>query len=491
MLLAHFVARRQASASRARGGSVMQSQVKIGRLILVFILGALFWFIPAPAGVSDQGIHLLGIFLATIVGIVCKALPMGAVALFGLTATVLTQTLNFETAFSGFKHPVVWLIVAAFFLARGFGKTGLGNRVAYLFVGLLGRRTLGLSYGLMVTEFILAPAIPSNTARAGGVILPILESLSRSFGSDPALGTARRMGAFLTVVAFQGTAVTSAMFLTSMATNPLLASFSAAQGASLTWGAWAIAAIVPGVVVLALLPLIIYVLYPPGVKTTPDAPRFAAEKLAEMGKMKQSEWIMLGTFILLIVLWILGPQLKLDATVTALIGLCILILLEVLSWKDILQEQGAWETLFWFAALIAMAGSLDQLGVVPWVGLQLTSVVQDFTWPMALVLLALFYYYSHYFFASLLAHAVSMFPVFLSVAVAMGAPPMMAALLLSFITSLMGGLTHYASGPAALLYGAGYVPLGRWWQIGLIMSIVNVIIWFGIGSIWWRILGLW
>lgn len=469
----------------------MQSQVKLGRLVLVFILGAIFWFIPPPEGVSPQGIHLAGIFLATIVGIVSKALPMGAVALFGLTLTILTRTLSFDVAFSGFKHPVVWLIVAAFFLAKGFSKTGLGTRVAYMFVRMLGKRTLGLSYGLMVTEFILAPAIPSNTARAGGVILPILDSLSRSFGSDPALGTARRMGAFLTTVAFQGTAITSAMFLTSMATNPLVASFAAAQGVTLSWGQWITASIVPGLIALALLPLIVYAIYPPGVRTTPDAPHLAREKLTEMGKMKRSEWIMLGTFILLIVLWILGPQLKLDATVTALIGLCILVLLDVLTWKDILSEQGAWETLFWFAALIAMAGSLDQLGVVQWVGLQLSNVVQSFGWPTALLLLALFYYYSHYFFASLLAHAVSMYPIFLSVAIAMGSPPVPAALILSFITSLMGGLTHYASGPAALLYGAGYVSLGRWWQIGFIMSVVNIIVWFGIGSLWWKVIGLW
>lgn len=469
----------------------MKGEVKIGRLILVIILAGVFWFIPAPEGVSDQGIHLLGLFLATIVAIVSKALPMGAVALFALTASILTRTLEFDAAFSGFKHPVVWLIVAAFFLARGFSKTGLGTRVAYMFVGLLGKRTLGLSYGLMVTEFILAPAIPSNTARAGGVILPILESLSRSFGSDPELGTSRRMGAFLTVVAFQATAITSAMFLTSMATNPLLASFSLAQGVTITWGSWALASIVPGIIALAFLPLIVYALYPPGIRSTPDAPKLAAEKLTQMGKMKRSEWIMLGTFVFLIVLWVLGPQLKLDATVTALLGLCILILFEVLTWKDVLQEHGAWETLFWFATLIAMAGNLDQLGVVQWVGLQLSSVVQGFSWPVALLLLALFYYYSHYFFASLLAHAVSMFPIFLSVAIAMGSPPMVAALLLSFITSLFGGLTHYASGPAALLYGAGFVPLGRWWQIGFVMSIVNVIVWFGVGGLWWKIIGLW
>jgi DASS family divalent anion:Na+ symporter len=469
----------------------VKGQVRIGRLILVIIFGGLFWLIPPPEGVSEQGIRLLGIFIATIVAIVGKALPMGAVALFGLTATLLTNTLDFQQAFSGFNHPVVWLIVAAFFLARGFTKTGLGMRVAYLFVRLLGKRTLGLSYGLIATEFILSPAIPSNTARTGGVILPILESLSRSFGSDPALGTARRIGAFLTVVAFQATAITSAMFLTSMAPNPLLASFAEVQGATITWGGWALAAIVPGLCSLLLLPLIVYKIYPPGIRSTPDATNIANNKLKEMGGMKRGEWIMLGTFVALIALWVAGPYISLKSTVTALLGLCILLLFEVLTWKNVLEESGAWETLFWFAALIAMAGNLDNLGVIQWVGKQLSIVVGGFGWPLALLILALFYYYSHYFFASLLAHAVAMYPVFLSVAISVSAPPMVAALILAFITSLYGGLTHYASGPAALLYGAGFVPMARWWQIGLIMSVVNIIIWLGLGSLWWKVIGLW
>jgi divalent anion:Na+ symporter, DASS family len=87
----------------------------------------------------------------------------------------------------------------------------------------LGRRTLGLGYGLIATDLVLAPAIPSNTARAGGIVFPLVRASAKAFGSEPDDGTAHKIGAFLVQAAFQGNVITSAMFLTAMAANPLAA----------------------------------------------------------------------------------------------------------------------------------------------------------------------------------------------------------------------------------------------------------------------------
>ena len=83
-----------------------------------------------------------------------------------------------------------------------------------------------------------------------------------------------------------------------------------------------------------------------------------------------------------------------------------------------------------------------------------------------------------------------MYAMFLSVAIGLGTPPALAALVLGFFSSLFSGLTQYSCGPAAILFGAGYVKIGIWWKVGFIMSVINVIIWLGIGSIWWKILGI-
>jgi DASS family divalent anion:Na+ symporter len=158
---------------------------------------AVRFLVPRPAEVTPQAWQLLSIFLSTIAGLVLGPLPVGAWAFLGLTATVATRTLPFTAAFGAFTNEVIWLIVISFFFARGFVKTGLGDRVATYFVKWLGRSTLGLSYGLAISEAFIAPAMPSTTARAGGIFLPIVKSLSLSSGSKPNDPSAKKLGSYL------------------------------------------------------------------------------------------------------------------------------------------------------------------------------------------------------------------------------------------------------------------------------------------------------
>lgn len=164
---------------------------------------ALRYLVKKPETVTMQAWQLLAIFASTITGLVLSPLPVGAWAFLGLTVAVVTKTLTFAAAFGAFTNDVIWLIVISFFFARGFVKTGLGDRVATYFVKWLGKSTLGLSYGLALSETLLAPAMPSTTARAGGVFLPIIGSLSLSSGSKPKDKSASKLGAYLAMTQFQ------------------------------------------------------------------------------------------------------------------------------------------------------------------------------------------------------------------------------------------------------------------------------------------------
>lgn len=460
------------------------------RWLIPLAIGVIIYLIPPPEGVEQNAWHLLAIFVATIAAIIAKPLPMGAVAIIGIMMTAATKTLSPGDALSGFGNTTIWLIVIAFFISRGFIKTGLGARIAYLFMTVLGKKSLGLSYGLVASDLVLAPAIPSNTARAGGVVFPILVSIAKAYGSNPDDGTNRKLGAFLTKAAFQGTIITSAMFLTAMAANPLAAQLAGDQGIEITWGGWALAALVPGIISLILVPLILYKLYPPEIKETPAAAQIAKTKLAEMGKMKSSEWVMLATFFLLLGLWIFRPG-GMDATTAALIGLAALLLATVLTWNDVLNERGAWDTLVWFAALVMMATQLNRLGLIPWFSETMGGAVAGYNWVPAFLVLSLVYFYSHYLFASNTAHVSAMYAAFLAVAVVVGTPPLLAALVLAFFSNLFSSMTHYGTGPAPVLFGSGYVPMADWWRLGLLISVVNIVIWLGIGGLWWKVLGLW
>lgn len=456
-------------------------------LIFPIFVGVLLWLLPQPAGLDPRGWNLFALFSATMLAVILRPFPMGVCALVSLMVAVCTNTLTFEEAFSGFSNNVVWLIVFAFFIARGFIETGLGNRLAFKVMSILGKNSLGLGYGLVATDLILAPSIPSVTARVGGIIYPMVKSLAEVFtgkSHDP------KMGAFLSLVAFQGSAITSSMFLTAMAGNPLIVQIAKGQGIDISWGGWALAALVPGVCSLILVPYALFRMISPTIRKTPHAKEMAIEKLSAMGKMKKQEWIMLGTFLLLLFLWIIGPFIGFKATNAAILGVSILLLSGVLSWKDLVEESGAWNTFIWFATLVTLSSFLNKFGLMTWFSNWVVHYVSDFDWKLGFFFLSLIYFYAHYFFASSVAHIGAMYAPLLVVALALGTPPTLAVLILAFFSNLYTGLTHYGSGSAPILFGTGYTTAPTWWKIGFLISLLNIGIWFIIGGIWWRILGL-
>ncbi|MEX3467836.1 anion permease [Staphylococcus capitis] len=471
----------------------MENTVKYRKFILPIVVGLIIWALTLfkPDALNDQAWYMFAIFVATIIACITQPMTIGAVSIIGFTIMVLVGIMDTKSAVEGFGNSSIWLIAMAFFISRGFVKTGLGRRIALQFVKLFGKKTLGLAYSLVGVDLILAPATPSNTARAGGIMFPIIKSLSESFGSTPKDGTERKMGAFLIFTEFQGNLITAAMFLTAMAGNPIAQSLAEKTAhVHITWMNWFVAAIVPGLISLIVVPFIIYKMYPPTVKETPNAKKWATEQLEEMGKISLAEKFMIGIFIVALILWITGSFINIDATLTAFIALSLLLLTGVLNWKDILNETGAWNTLVWFSVLVLMADQLNKLGFIPWLSKLIAHSLGGFSWPIVLVLLILFFFYSHYLFASATAHVSAMYAALLGVAVAAGAPPLFSALMLGFFGNLLASTTHYSSGPAPILYASGYVSQKRWWLMNLVLGIVYFIIWIGLGSLWMKLIGM-
>ncbi|XP_011043103.1 PREDICTED: dicarboxylate transporter 2.1, chloroplastic-like [Populus euphratica] len=468
---------------------------KLIPLLISVSIGLIVRFaVPKPIEVTPQAWQLLSIFLSTIAGLVLSPLPVGAWAFLGLTTSVVTRTLPFSTAFSAFTSEVIWLIVISFFFARGFVKTGLGDRIATYFVKWLGKSTLGLSYGLTLSEALIAPAMPSTTARAGGIFLPIIKSLSLSAGSKPGDTSSKKLGSYLILSQFQCSSSSSALFLTAAAQNLLCLKLAEELGVIISspWVSWFKAASLPALFSVLATPFILYKLYPPETKDTPDAPAVAAKKLETMGPVTRNEWIMVGTMVLAVSLWVFGDALGIPSVVAAMIGLSILLLLGVLDWDDCLIEKSAWDTLVWFAILVGMAGQLTNLGVVTWMSSCVAKVLQSvsLSWPAAFGILQASYFLIHYLFASQTGHVGALYSAFLAMHLAAGVPGILAALALAYNTNLFGAITHYSSGQAAVYYGAGYVALPDVFKMGFTMALINAIIWGVTGTFWWKFLGL-
>ncbi len=463
----------------------------IPKLLAILLLGSALWMIPIPQGVNPTAWQLMAVFVATVIGLILAPFPLGAMAMLSMTIVVLLGILSIKDVLAGFADPAIWMIACAFFISRGFIKTGFSRRVGYWFISKLGKNSLGLAYGLVMTDLIFAPAMPSTTARSGGIITPLFRSIADVYGSTPEQGTERKVGAFLVQCIFQCNAITCAMFMTAMAGNTLVAKFARDAGHEITWAAWAIAASVPGVISLIVIPLLLYKFFPPELKDTPQMQAVASEKLKELGPLSSKEWTVLLVFVGLVVFWVLGPWLQIDPTLTALMGLMILILSDALKWDDVLSEKEAWHTVIWFSVLMTLAGQLAKLGFIKWFGAVVTTSVGGMAWLPMMIILLLVYYYSHYLMASAIAHISAMYAIFVSIAIAAGAPPMLTVIVFGVFSNLYMATTHYSGGPAPILFGTGYMSLATWWKIGFLMSLVIIPIWLIIGGAWWKLLGLW
>ncbi len=466
------------------------SKLSLRRWAVVLVPGVLLYFCPV-LGLNDDQRHLLAFFVATIISFVARPVPMGVSTLVTMTLIALTGTLPPSRIFAGFSNSVVWLVFSAFLFARAVTKTHLGLRVAYFFISRFARTPLTLGYSVAISDLVLAPFVPSDTARGGGIIAPVVRSLATALGSEPG-PTANRIGAYLTLVGFHCTYAASAMFLTGMAANPLIAEFARNLAhVDLTWGRWALAASVPGLCSFALIPWLIYQLQPPELTNTEHAQAYARQRLKEMGAMSREQRLLVVIMLGVIAGWITTPLHGITNTFIALAGVCAILLTEVVTWADLIGDTKAWDALSWFAPMLVMAEALNEQGVITVLLTPVFGHMHSWPWAVSLAALAALYLYAHYGFASMTAHVTALYPGFLGAALATGAPPMLAVLPLAFLSNLNAGITHYGTGSAPVYFSPGFVSQNTWWTLGFVISLVNLAVWLGVGLVWWQLIGLW
>jgi DASS family divalent anion:Na+ symporter len=374
----------------------------------------------------------------------------------------------------------------------GITKTGLGQRIAYNLIKRIGKKTLGAGYALVICEIILSMLIPSASSRAIGVVFPIAKSLSESYGSRVEDGTQKKAGAFLMLTALHSNLISCSFFLTSSAVNLLAISMAKALGVadSITFRTWFLVGIVPSMISFIVVPLVIYLICPPEIKQMDNVKEIMDAKLKDLGPVKVSEKVMIVVFSLVVALWIFGSKINLDSTTVAVLGLIIIVSTGVVSWKEFTGKSGTWELFLWIGAFMMMAGQLNKLGVIGWVSQLVQQNISGVSWWTALFIVCIVMYYLHYLFASNTVHFTALFSAFLAILLKIGAPPVLSIILLVNISALSSGLTHYGVVQGSVYFAAGYVQQKKWWSVGLIVSIVHLIIWLGIGMLWWRIIEL-
>ena len=459
------------------------------RAIHPLFLGIILWMIKPPSGLDQKAYLMFIIFSSTILSILIKAIPMSTSVLIGLLLSVITNLMSLKDALIGFGDSTTWLVVIAFLIAGVIIETGLGRRIALICINLLGKTVTGLGYAICASELILGPLVPSNTARGGGIIAPIVDSISRSLGSEPQKDPGIA-GEYLHLVGAHANLITAAMFLTGMAANPIISRAALeVYGIEFGWSTWALGGIIPGLIGLTGLPIFLKYFSRPTIGSIENVREDIQLRIKELGQWAFREIAMVVTLILMLSLWATKSFHGMGTTTVALFGLVMLLILNIATWDQLVKNYKAWDTLIWLGGLLTLATGLKSTGFISWISESMNSSLEGMEPFTLLILLVIIYFYSMYIFSMLTAHIVALGSTIMVVASGTDLNPILVVGIIAYLSSLCGCLTNYSTGPVIIYFGNGYSKPSNWFKIGFYVSIYHLIIWSLFGSLWWKYIG--
>jgi L-tartrate/succinate antiporter len=464
--------------------------------IIPLAVGAGILLIPTPQGLPFATWAFFAVFLTMVAALVLEPIPSPLCGLLAVIASMVFRLVPsapgkaasasdaIKWGLSGFSDATVWLIFAAFMFAMGYEKTGLGKRLALLLIRRLGSRTLGLGYAVALADLVLAPFMPSMTARSGGTIFPIVKNIPPLYGSTPE-NNPRGMGAYLMWTAMASTCITSSMFLTSLAPNVLSQSIvEKTVHMSINWNQWFLSYLPVGIILFAAVPLLGYVLYPPTCKVSRDAPIWAGEELRKLGPVSRREITMGALAVFALVNWIFFKD-AINATTVALAAVALMVLLKVVTWKDVTTNNAAWGVLVWFSTLVSMSDGLSKTGFLKWFAEIVLGHMQGASPMFMLVSLVSVYYLIHYFFSTQTAHVTALLPMMLAIGMNVEGMNMpLFVMLLCTSLGMLGIFTPYSCGPSPIYFGSGYIKGAEYWRLGAVFGLVFLVVFLVVGIPW-------
>lgn len=461
------------------------------RWLIVFLAPAAVLMYPVPAGLTPMAWKIFAVYCAAILGLILQpagiSVTMLTVIAFGAFLVPIGQLL------SGYSNGTVWLVFSAFLITQAFIDTSLGKRIAYWMIGIFGKSSLGLLYGHLITDLILSPATPSNTARSGGIVYPIFRNVAITLGSEPG-PTSRKIGALITIAGYTFSLSTSAVFLTACAPNILTAGFAKdILKVDISWMQWFIYMSVPALIACFATPLILYRIYPPELKDIPNHKELAEQGLKEMGPMSRKEKLLMLFFVLAIIGWATGSITHISATHIALLFFAMASIFKLLDWKNVLNNNGAWNTLIWYGAVMGFSGILAKAKFFTWLA-KVFGDSLDFSGVNPIIVMGILLAISvvvRYVFASMGAYVAAFVPVLFTVGLLAKVPALPLILLIAASSAYGCLLTHYGGAVGPVMFGTGYVPQKTWWTIGAIMNVFNMVLYMTVGLGFWKLIGIW
>ncbi len=459
--------------------SLSKSDVKFKKLsIIAFIATILCIIIPNYTVLSPVAVRMLVIFISTMVCIILEVCNPIVLLLLAVTCASLSKTIDVKMGFSGFSNTVPWLLFIVLSLAKTISSSTLGLRLAYLFMKYFGGSIIGLSYSILLTEVVIGPLLPSNTARAASIGMPLVKSLSQYISCNVKNVSEKTIGTYLSFLYICGNAMTSGLFLTAMLSNALVIDVVEPLGLHVTWMSWFKYMVIPYITFLLIVPFILQLIRKTNVKDLSKLKVLAANNYEELGAINNKEKLIILVFLGMLVLWILSEFINIPIMTTALIGLSIFIFTGILNIKDILSSYGTFSSVMLLGLIISLVNCLIDLKVIDWFSTIISNSVCDFSKTTVFILLTIIYYFAQYFFTSESSKIMALFAPFLSAGIAIGIDAKVLAITLTAFSSASDVLGSYVCPSALTFYSSGYLTLKQWMYYGIIIAVCFLLIWY-------------
>lgn len=457
------------------------STIKLKKLAILALAAALVAvFIDRPEGLSERGWHMLILFISTTAGLMLEIFPLCGIMFVSILVGGLFGIIDLKVnAFTGFSNHIIWLLFLVLSLSKAITKTTIGLRISYLFVKVFGKNMIGLAYSVSLTELVLASILPSNTARAASVGVPLVTSMSEYLRNNTKGGTINSIGRYLAIVYAHSNALCSALFLTGMISNSVIIDILSTQyGITIDWISWLSYTAVPILVLLLLVPLIAYFTGVPKVFKLNNLKELAKEKQKELGAFTAKEKITLWSFLGMLVMWIAATKIGIPIITTTLLGLCILFITGVITIKDILSDYKNISSVIVLGTFFSYVACLSEYGVISWFNDKMAVTCSTFPSSISFYAVTIIYFFTHYFLSGEGARIIAFFSSFMAIGLALKADPMKLAMTLAVFSSFSAVLAHYASPMIITVFSSGYSTVKRWMTAGATMTTVIFIIWF-------------
>ncbi len=340
---------------------------------ITIIIAVVIANLPLPRDLTRPGLTVLAILVWAVINWILNIMPDFAVMLFMSAGFVLFNITKFEVAFSAFAGNTFWLLLASLGLSAAVLKSGLLTRVSLYMMKILPVNFFGQSLAMFLTSLIIGPLIPSVVSKTT-ILAPMTISIAEKLGYEK-----KSKGMFgLWISMYYSFTHLAPLFISSSFLSYVILSFLPEETQTqFTYLKWLSSMLVVGLVLYVLGFIVINFLYKPAAKTTLTH-KDIDEMLADLGKMSKHEKIVVAVMIACLIFWMLERILGVNAAITAILALSVLLFLNVLNGSDIITKIN-WTFLIFAGGAISLGSVFTEVGLGDWISEMITPLMSGLT----------------------------------------------------------------------------------------------------------------